>query len=142
MANLSEYEQVLKNQIASSVFAIVLISILAITFFLLHKKGFFNDLGKIGKTVVSVFVTAVILSGTVHFSLAIYRSYIDLDGQAYITYAGTFEVSSFKEGYITIKNEGSSLTLSGKADLPGGEYTGIVVYAQNSKRLLEWFITS
>lgn len=135
---MNKYNELLKNQIWSSVVVIALILILAIILFILNKKHFFDDLGKIGKPVVNIFVVAIILFTSIHFSVRIFHIYKDIHEQAYITYNGDFEVSSFKEGYITLNDESGNLKLDGKVDLPGGNYSGTIVYAQNSKYVLDW----
>ena len=135
---MNKYNELLKNQILTSVFVIVLIIVLAILLFILNKRHFFDDLGKIGKTVVNLFIVTIILLASVHFSFRILHLHRDIHEQAYITYHGDFEVSSFKEGYVTLSGESGHLKLDGKVDLPGGQYSGTIVYAQNSKYILEW----
>ena len=135
---MNKYNELLKNQIWASIVVIVLILVLAIILFTLNKRHFFDDLGKIGKTVVNIFVVAIILLASVHFSFRIPHLYKDIHEQAYITYHGNFEVSSFKESYVTLNGESGHLKLDGKVDLPGGQYSGTVVYAKNSKYILDW----
>jgi hypothetical protein len=135
---MNKYNELLKNQIWASIVVIVLILVLAIILFTLNKRHFFDDLGKIGKTVVNIFVVAIILLESVHFSFRILHLYKDIHEQAYITYHGNFEVSSFKESYVTLNGESGHLKLDGKVDLPGGQYSGTVVYAKNSKYILDW----
>ncbi len=135
---MNEYNDLLKNQIWASIFALVIILALAIVIFILNKRHFFNDLGKIGKTAVNIFVVAVIFFGSFHFFVRIFHLYKDINQQAYITYHGDFEVSSFKEGYVTLKSESGDIKLDGGVELSGGKYTGTIVYAQNSKYILEW----
>ena len=135
---MNKYNELLKNQIWASVFAIVLIIVLAILLFILNKKHFFDDLGKIGKTAVNIFVIAIILLASFHFSFRILHLHRDIHEQAYITYHGNFEVSPFKEGYVTLSEESGHLKLDGKVDLPGGQYSGTIVYAKNSKYILDW----
>lgn len=135
---MNRYNELLKNQIWTSFFVIALILALAIILFTLNKRHFFDDLGKIGKTVVNIFVVTIILFASIHFSGRIFHLYKDIHEQAYITYHGDFEVSSFKEGYITLNSEFGHLKLDGKVDLPGGKYSGTIVYAQNSKYVLDW----
>ena len=135
---MNKYNELLKNQIWASIVVIVLILVLAIILFTLNKRHFFDDLGKIGKTVVNIFVVAIILLASVHFSFRILHLYKDIHEQAYITYHGNFEVSSFKESYVTLNGESGHLKLDGKVDLPGGQYSGTVVYAKNSKYILDW----
>ena len=135
---MNKYNELLENQIWTSVVVIVLILALALILFILNKRHFFDDLGKIGKTAVNVFVIAIILLASVHFSFRIINLHKDIQEQAYITYYGDFEVSSFKEGYVTLNGESSRLTLDGKVYLPGGQNFGTIVYAQNSKYILDW----
>ncbi len=135
---MNKYNDILTNQIWASVFVLVIILVLAIVVFILNKKHFFNDLGKIGKTAVTIFVVAVIFLGSFHFFVRIFHLYKDIHQQAYITYHGDFEVSSFKEGYVTLISESGDIKLDGRVELPGGEYTGTIVYAKNSKRILKW----
>ena len=91
---MEKYNELLKNQIWASVFVIALIFVLAIILFVLNKKHFFDDLGKIGKPAVNIFVVAIILFASVHFSVRIFHIYKDIHEQAYITYHGDFEVTS------------------------------------------------
>ena len=135
---MNKYNELLKNQIWASVVVIVLILALSLILFILNKRHFFDDLGKIGKTVVNIFVVAIILLESVYFSFRILHLYKDIHEQAYITYHGNFEVSSFKESYVTLNGESGHLKLDGKVDLPGGQYSGTVVYAKNSKYILDW----
>ena len=58
---MNKYSELLKNQIWASVVAIALILALSLILFMLNKKHFFNDMGKIGKIAVNIFVIAVIL---------------------------------------------------------------------------------
>ena len=134
------YNEFLKNQIWTSVVVIVLILALSLILFILNKRHFFDDLGKIGKTAVNIFVIATILLASFHFSFRIINLHKDIQEQAYITYHGDFEVSSFKEGYVTLNGELGHLKLDGKIDLPGGQYTGTIIYAQNSKYILNWTV--
>ncbi len=133
-----KYSELLKNQIWASVVAIALILALSLILFILNKKHSFDDLGKIGKTAVHVFVIAIILLAGFYFSFRIINLHKDIQEQAYITYQGDFEVSSFKEGYVTLSGESGCLKLDGKIDLPGGQYFGTIVYAKNSKYILDW----
>jgi len=135
---MNKYNELLKNQIWASVFAIVLIFVLAIVLFVFNKRKIFDDLGKIGKTVVNLFVVAIILISSVKFSVRIFHLQKDIHDQAYITYCGDFEVSPYKESYVTLSGESGQLKLEGKVDLSGGEYYGTIVYAQNSKYILDW----
>ena len=135
---MNKYNELLKNQIWASAVPIALILALSLMLFLLNKKHFFNDMWKIGKTAVNIFVIAVILLGSFYFSFRIINLHKDIQEQAYITYHGDFEVSSFKEGYVTLSGESGCLKLDGKIDLPGGQYFGTIVYAQNSKYILDW----
>ena len=135
---MNKYSEILKNQLWGSLVPIALILALSLMLFLLNKKHFFNDMGKIGKTAVNIFVIAVILLGSFYFSFRIINLHKDIQEQAYITYHGDFEVSSFKEGYVTLSGESGCLKLDGKIDLPGGQYSGTIVYAQNSKYILDW----
>ena len=135
---MNKYSELLKNQIWASVVAIALILALSLILFMLNKKHFFNDMGKIGKIAVNIFVIAVILLTSFYFSFRIINLHKDIQEQAYITYHGEFEVSSFKESYVTLSGESGCLKLNGKVDLPGGEYSGTIVYAQNSKYILDW----
>ncbi|MBE6531676.1 MAG: hypothetical protein E7679_06305 [Ruminococcaceae bacterium] len=135
---MNKYNELLKNQILTSVVVIVLIIVLAIILFTLNKRHFFDDLGKIGRTVVNLFVVTIILLAGIYFSVRILHLYRDIHEQAYITYHGNFEVSPFKEGYVTLREKSGHLKLDGKVDLPGGQYSGTIVYAQNSKYILAW----
>lgn len=135
---MNKYSELLKNQIWASVVVIALILALSLILFILNKKHFFDDIGKIGKTAVNIFVIAIMLLASFHFSFRIINLHKDIQEQAYITYHGDFEVSSFKEGYVTLSGESSCLKLDGKIDLPGGQYSGTIVYAQNSKYILDW----
>ncbi len=135
---MNKYDELLKNQIFTSTVVLVLVIVLAITLFMLNKRHFFDDLGKIGKTVVNLFIVTIILLVSVISSFRILRLCQDIHEQAYITYHGNFEVSSFKESYVTLSEESGRLKLDGKVDLPGGQYFGTVVYAQNSKYILDW----
>lgn len=137
---MNQYNELLKKQIQSSAFVIVLILVLAIVFLMLSKRNFFDDLGTIGKTAVGIFVVVIILLASVYFSVRIFRLNKDIHDQAYITYYGEFEVSSFKEGYVTLTGESDQVKLDGKVDLPGGKYSGTIVYAQNSKYVLDWSV--
>ena len=133
-----EYEAILKGQIGSSVFALVMIIILAAVLVVVNIKLFSKDLGKVGQTIVNVFIIIVILSSTVVFVSRIYNINQDIKSQSYVTYYGEFTVSQYKEGYVTIKDQGKNINLSGKCDLPGGEYIGTIVYSQASKHILDW----
>lgn len=135
---MNKYSELLKNQIWASVVVIALILALSLILFILNKKHFFDDIGKIGKTAVNIFVIAIMLLASFHFSFRIINLRKDIQEQAYITYHGDFEVSSFKEGYVTLSGESSCLKLDGKIDLPGGQYSGTIVYAQNSKYIMDW----
>ena len=135
---MNKYNELLKNQIWTSVVVIALILALSLILFILNKKHFFDDLGKIGKTAVNIFVIAIILLASFHFYFRIINLHKDIQEQAYITYHGDFEVSSFKEGYVTLSGESGCLKLDGKIDLPGGQYSGTIVYAKNSKYILDW----
>ena len=135
---MNKYSELLKNQIWASVVVIPLILALSLILFMLNKNHFFDDIGKIGKTAVNIFVIAIILLGSFHFSFRIINLHKDIQKQAYITYHGDFEVSSFKESYVTLSGESGCLKLNGKVDLPGGQYSGTIVYAQNSKYILDW----
>ena len=137
---MNKYNELLKNQIWTSIVVIVLILALSLILFILNKRHFFDDLGKIGKTAVNIFVIAIILLASFYFSFRIINLHKDIQEQTYITYHGDFEVSSFKEDYVTLNGELGHLKLDGKIDLPGGQYTGTIVYAQNSKYLLDWTV--
>ena len=137
---MNKYNELLKNQIWASVVVIVLILALSLILFILNKRHFFDDLGKIGKTAVNIFVIATILLASFYFSFRIINLHKDIQEQTYITYHGDFEVSSFKEDYVTLNGEPGHLKLDGKIDLPGGQYTGTIVYAQNSKYILDWTV--
>ena len=135
---MNKYNDLLKNQIWASVVVIVLILALSLILFILNKRHFFDDLGKIGKTAVNIFVIATILLASFHSSFRIINLHKDIQEQAYITYHGDFEVSSYKESYVTLNGESGHLKLDGKVNLPGGKYTGTIVYAKNSKYVLDW----
>ena len=135
---MNKYNVLLKNQIWASLVPIALILALSLMLFLLNKKHFFNDMGKIGKTAVNIFVIAVILLGSFYFSFRIINLHKDIKEQAYITYHGDFEISSFREYYVLLIDESGCLKVDGRIDLPGGRYSGTIVYAQNSKYLLDW----
>ena len=134
---MSEYNDLLKEQIGASVFGIALIIVLIAVLLLLNKRRFFDDLGKIGKPVVNIFVIAAILLGGVYFSFRIINLRKDIKDAAYITYNGDFEVSSFKGSYVTLIDESGELKLDGRLDLSGGKYSGTIVYAENSRYILE-----
>ena len=135
---MNTYNELLTKQIWASVFGFVLVLVLAIVLFEFNKRHIFDDLGKIGKTVVNIFIVAVILLTSVHDSVRIFYLYKDIHEQAYITYNGDFEVSPYKDSYVTLKSESGQLILNGRVDLPGGQYSGTIVYAQNSKYVLDW----
>ena len=135
---MNQYAELLKRQIWSSIIVIILIFVLAILLLTLNKKHIFDDLGKPGKAVVNVFVVAVIFLVAANFSIRIFHLYKDIHEQAYIVYYGDFEVSPYKERYVTLTSESGKLKLDGKVDLPGGEYSGTVIYAQHSKYVLDW----
>ena len=137
---MNKYDEVLENQIFVSVFVIILIFILAITVFVSNKKHFFDDLGKTGRTLVNLFVVTILVAGIIHFSLRICHLYTDIHEQSYITYSGNFEVSSYNDRYVTLQSEGDALTLDGKVELPGGQYSGQIVYAKHSKYVLSWHV--
>ena len=88
-----EYEAILKGQIGSSVFALVMIIILAAVLVVVNIKLFSKDLGKVGQTIVNVFIIIVILSSTVVFVSRIYNINQDIKSQSYVTYYGEFTVS-------------------------------------------------
>jgi hypothetical protein len=37
-----------------------------------------------------------------------------------------------------LKDKSGDLKLNGKVELPGGNYSGTIIYAQNSKYVLDW----
>ena len=81
---MNKYSELLKNQIWASVVAIALILALSLILFMLNKKHFFNDMGKIGKIAVNIFVIAVILLTSFYFSFRIINLPKDIQEQAYI----------------------------------------------------------
>lgn len=115
---------------------------LSVMLFVLNLKVFSKDLGKIGQFLVNIFITVVILSATVFFVSGIHNINEDIECQSYITYYGEFNVSEYKEGYVTIKDQDKFITLSGRCDLPGGEYVGTIIYSQSSKHILDWEINA
>ena len=135
---MNKYNELLKNQIWASVFVIILILVFTIILFILNKKRAFDDFGKIEKTIVSIFIVAIILFASIYFSVRIFHLYKDIHEQSYITYQGDFEVSSFKESDVTLNDKSGDLKLNGKVELPGGNYSGTIVYAKNSKYVLDW----
>ena len=70
---MNKYSELLKNQIWASVVAIALILALSLILFMLNKKHFFNDMGKIGKIAVNIFVIAVILLTSFYFFFSNYK---------------------------------------------------------------------
>ena len=135
---MDKYENILKNQIWASMLGIVLVLILSATMIILNKKHLFDELGKIGKFFVSTFIVLIIISAGAYFSLRISHLYTDIQEQAYITYVGEFEVSPYNDRHVTLQTESTSLSLDGKVDLPSGKHFGKIVYAKNSKRILDW----
>ena len=137
---MEKYEQILRGQISSSIFAIIIILVLAITIYVFNKKHVFDDLGKRGKAFVNIIAVTVIVSASVFFALRINYLYTDIKEQSYVTYVGAFEVSSDQKSYATLLTEDGSLKLDGKVSLPSGKYTGQIIYAKNSKRILDWSV--
>ena len=133
-----EYEKILEDQILGSVFALILVFVLAIVLLVVNIKLFSKDLGAIGRTLVNLFISVVIIAATAYFSLHIYHLQDDIQTQAYVSYYGEFSVSDDRNGYVTLKGGDHEITLSGKVDLSGGEYIGKIVYSEKSKHLLDW----
>ena len=133
-----EYEQILKEQISSSIFAIIATVILLAVVIFLNVRGLFKDLKKIGKTIVNMFVVAVALASIIFFTSRIYSIKQDIELQAYVTYYGEFNVSEFRDSYVTLIDQNKTIALSGRCDLSGGDYTGTIVYSKSSKQLLDW----
>ena len=135
---MNKYNELLKNQIWASLFPFALVLALSFMLFLLNKKHFLDEMGKIGKTAVNIFIITVILLGSFYFSFRIINLHKDIQEQAYITYHGDFEISSFREYYVLLIDESGCLKVDGRIELPGGRSSGTIVYAQNSKCLLDW----
>ena len=140
MNNYLEYETILKNQIGASIFAIIMIVALSIALVIINIKVFSKDLGKLGKLLVNVFIIVIILCGAFTFISRIYNINQDIKLQSYVTYYGEFSVIEDRRGYVTLKDQGEKITLSGTCDLPGGEYVGTIIYSKSSKHLLDWGI--
>ena len=73
-----EYEKILKDQIFGSVFALILVFVLAIVLLVVYIKLFSKDLGAIGRTLVNLFISVVIIAATAYFSLHIYHLQDDI----------------------------------------------------------------
>ena len=134
-----EYEKILRGQIGALVFVLVLIIISFIVLIFVNKKAFSEeDMSKFGRFMINVVIVAVFLIFSFIDIYDIYKFNKDIKSQAYVTYYGEFNVSEYKEGYVSFEYQGKSITLSGCCYLPGGDYFGTIVYSRSSEHLLDW----
>ena len=138
MLNYEEYEKFLKNEAITYVIIMVVLIVALGALLIFMNKKFFDDMGKVGKIIVNTFICVVLISTSIYVGIHTYNAVSDINNKAYIVYEGEFEISSYREGYITIFDGEKEISLTNNfTSLSSGKYTGKLVYAKKSRILLE-----
>lgn len=141
MSEFAEYENILKREMGGYILGICACLVLTVVVILMYKTHCFDDFTKLQGIFSILLITTAIVAATINLSLGIYNVICDIDEQSTVIYEGDFEIASNNTGYVTLKNDGKSITLSGKCwGHRGGKYKGKIIYAEHSKRLLDWVI--